>query len=431
MSLIKKFRGKEMKTYNQKLMTILIISGIMISYIMQMGPSPLLTLLRDEFQLYGKDTLLNLCVSVIFPFLIVGGILGGYVDQRLGTSKLYILTMVLLTAGIIGNFWATNVTLFLIFRAVFGLGFGVGVPFIGSAIMKWYAPKQRDAMTTINGLFPFVATLLSYCLMLPLSRLFNDSWRAALGCWGVIAALIISIWVFAVHRPVQAMKPKDEISKPEKSLYKGLLRRRSIRILTVVFVCDFFCYSYIATILPVWLYETGGVTEVTANILAAIAFPLLGLIGCGFGGVYSRKTGRRKPPLVIGQAMKLAGLILASISTQLWIAVLGISVYAFGNGLWMPSMYGIPTELDRMTSTRVGAAYTLMSAFGFAVGFFSPLIGGYLTERISFSIASESIAAHVCGLRWSVFIFSFLNLVALIFSMRLAEPASKRIKSDG
>jgi hypothetical protein len=67
-----------------------------------------------------------------------------------------------------------------------------------------------------------------------------------------------------------------------------------------------------------------------------------------------------------------------------------------------------------------------MSAFGFIVGFFSPLIGGYLTEQISFAIAPESIAAHVCGLRWSVFIFSFLNLIALIFSMRLAESACKR-----
>ncbi len=137
MSLFKTLRGKEIKPYNQKLMTALIISGIMISYIMQMGPSPLLILLRDEFLLYGNDTTLNLCVSVIFPFLILGGILGGYFDQRLGTSKLYILAMVLLTIGIIGNYWAIDVTLFLIFRAVFGLGFGLGVPFIGDVLGGW------------------------------------------------------------------------------------------------------------------------------------------------------------------------------------------------------------------------------------------------------------------------------------------------------
>ena len=427
MSLFKTLRGKEIKPYNQKLMTALIISGIMISYIMQMGPSPLLILLRDEFLLYGNDTTLNLCVSVIFPFLILGGILGGYFDQRLGTSKLYILTMVLMTIGIIGNYWAVNVTLFLIFRAVFGLGFGFGVPFIGSAIMKWYDPKQRAAMTTINGLFPFVATLLAYCLMLPLSRLFNHSWKAAFGFWGIIAAINVSIWVFTIHKPVQAVKAKDVVLEPEKGLYKNLLRRRSIRILAGVFVCDFFCYSYIATILPAWIFETGGISEVTANILAAIAFPLLGLIGCGAGGWYSRKTELRKPPLVIGQAMKLVGLISASVSTQLWVTVLGISVFAFGNGLWMPSMYGIPTELEHMTSTRVGAAFTLMSACGFAVGFFSPLIGGYITEQISYAIAPMSMAAHVSGLRWSVFIFSFLNLLSLIFSIRLVEPASRRV----
>jgi len=416
---------KMSKNPNPAVVTALAIAGIMISYIMQMGPSPLLLSLRDEFGLMGQDALLNLCVSVIFPFLIIGSVIGGFLDQRIGTSWLFILAMSLIAVGVIGNFWVTGIIEFLIFRAVFGLGFGFGVPFIGSVIMKWYGPKQRDAMTTMNGLFPFVATLITFCLMLPIARLFGNSWGTAFGFWGILAAVILVIWMLAVHRRI-APDTEATAAAPEKGIYRGLIRRKSIRILAIVFVCDFFCYSYIATILPTWLFELGRVSEMSAGIIAAVAFPLLGLVGCGAGGLYSAKAKLRKTPLVIGQALKLIGLVAASVTVNMPIVVMGVSVYAFGNGLWMPSMYSIPTELKDMSPSRVGAAFTLMSAFGFAFGFLSPIIGGLLTEALA-GLSVSALPAHVFGLRWSVFIFGFLNLLSFIFAMRISEPVRERL----
>ena len=281
--------------------TALVIVGIMISYILQMGPSALLLTLRAEFALYGRDAQLNMCVSIIFPFLILGSITGGYLEQRIGTRRLFSLTMAFLTLGLVGNFWVRGYVSFLIFRSLFGLGFGLGVPFIGSAIMKWYTPAQRDSMTTLNGLFPFVATLIAFCSLLPLSRLFGGSWRAALGSWGVVSGAVLALWFFTAPEPNTSPESLIPDDCPDTGLYAGLLKRKPILYLTFIFVCDFFCYAYIATILPTWLFEVGTLSETTANVLSAVAFPFVGLLGCGLGGLYSASTGRRKPPLVIGQ----------------------------------------------------------------------------------------------------------------------------------
>ena len=404
-----------------KTITMFVISGILISYIMQMGPSPLLMILRDEFSLNGKDALLNLCVSIIFPFLIIGSISGSYIEKKLGTERLFTIVLALLTTGLVGNYFVTDVTSFLIFRSIFGIGFGLGIPFIGSVIMKWYNPKQREYMTTVNGLFPFIATLISFCSMLPLYYITGDSWRACFGLWGILTGLILILWMSSSHKITNTKVNNITEDDSESNLYSFLLKLKPIRQLALIFMSDFFCYSYIATVLPTWLFELGGVSQTTANILAAAAFPLVGLLGCSVGGIYSTKTGQRKPPLVIGQALKLAGLIIASITSNLYITLIGIILFAFGNGVWMPSMYSIPTELDGMNSSKVGAAFALISALGFVCGFISPVFGGWLSGLLSSNIEADLMLMHIMGMRLSVFIFSFLCLGALIVAVRIKE----------
>ena len=401
--------------------SILIVAGILISYIQQMGPSPLLYILRDEFNLQNNEALLNLCVSIIFPFLVLGGFFGSYIERRAGIKHLYSFTLAFLSVGLIGNFWATSAVVFLICRSVYGFGFGLGVPFIGSAIMKWYDPRRREFMTSLNALFPFIATLISFCLMLPLTRLLAGSWRAALGIWGFLTLAILVIWNISEPASSQTIESGENTAVQEPALYRNLIRRKPIRCLTLIFMCDFFCYSFIATILPTWLYELGDLTEAASSVYAAIAFPLIGFLGCLCGGLYTTKKRRLNPPLRFGQVLKLAGLCIAAVSADFRITVIGVALFSFGNGVWMPSMYGIPTKLEDMSPIRVGASYTLMSACGFICGFISPVIGGWLTDIISSGRVAAGNALHIIGLRTSVFVFGLLNLIAFIYSMRITE----------
>lgn len=81
------------KESSYTLVTILVISGIFVSYILQMAPSPILTILRDEFQLYGRGSWLNLSVSIICPVLIIFSMAGGMVTKKLGLKGLNIIAL--------------------------------------------------------------------------------------------------------------------------------------------------------------------------------------------------------------------------------------------------------------------------------------------------------------------------------------------------
>ena len=207
----------------------------------------------------------------------------------------------------------------------------------------------------------------------------------------------------------------------------------NIRMLCYAFICDFLCYSYIAIILPTYLHELGGISKSFAGLLAAFVFPCAGIFGAVFGGVLISKTGLRKPSLAIGQLLKLFGGIIAALggAISLGMVMFGVVLFGIGNALWMPSMYTVPTELDNMNSTRVAAAFSLISYFGFLVGFVGPVVGGWLTNQLMlFSGISDPVLSHVFGLRWSLFIFSFVNRIALVCVLRMSETGKKKTKCE-
>ena len=413
-----------MKNHRLAAVTAVLILGILICYLHEMSPSALMGLLRAEFGLEGNDMLMNLRVSIVFPMIILGSLWGSALERRLGTYHLFTLAMAFATVGLLGNLLAGSYPVFLVLRAVYALGFGLSIPFIGSAIMKWYPPARRDAMTTVDGMFPFLSTLLSFAVLVPLSNLFHGSWRMALAVWGVITLILLVLWLTALKEPVHQPSPRSSEASPGTgSALSDLLRRRPIRMLSIIFVCDFFCYSYLATILPTFLYEISDLSESTANLLAAVAFPLLGLLGCLCGGALMARLPRRRPILAAGQLLKIAGMLLAVLAAghSLPVTVAGVGLFGFGNGLWMPVMFRIPTELPGMDSGRVAAAFSMMMSIGYVSGFIAPLLGGALCDLLAVRSGLAGTAAHVAGLKQSLLLFSVFNLAALLCALRTPE----------
>lgn len=403
------------------LMTVLVILTIGIGYVQQMAPSPILMVLSDHFGLAGQDALLNLSLSIIFPASIVASLAGGTLEAKLGIRKLFILSQLFLTAGVLINFVPVNYVVFLTGRVIFSLGFGLAIPFIGSAIMNWYTGKARDTMNTLNGMFPFIGTVISFSMLLPLSNLLG-SWQVAMGVWGVALAVLTVLWLVCV-KPGDVPKGAGP-DVPEKGIYLSLLKRKNIALLCIVFMMDFFCYSYIAAVLPTFMSEGGGMEPELANLCSALAFPAIGLVGSILGGMLMSKTGRRKPLLVAGQIIKVFGMLVLTLGMEHSVAVgiAGAAIYGLGNGMWMPVMYTMPMEMKGMTPSRTGAAFAFISSAGFLMGFLSPIIGGAVTSALTAaSTAATAAAQHAFGLKWSLLIFGFTNLIGFIVSFFLDE----------
>lgn len=405
------------------LLTALTVAVIGIGYIQQMAPSPILHLLREAYALQNSDALLNLCVSVIYPMTIAASLWGGVLESRIGTRRLFTWAQVFLTLGVGMNLAAGSYLLFLAGRILFSVGFGLAIPYIGSAIMNWYGPRGRDRMNTLNGMFPFLGTVVSFSLLLPLTEGLG-SFRLSLGLWGGALAVLLALWLLLV-RAEDVPGPATGQEAAERGLYRLLWRRRDIRLLCGVFVLDFFCYSYIAVVLPAFFAEAGGMDPARAGQWAALAFPAMGILGTLLGGGLMGLLHRRKGILGAGQLVKLAGILVLTlgISRSIWLGIGGAVLFGLGNGMWMPALYALPMDMEGMTPTRVGAAFALISSCGFAAGFVSPVLGGWLTDLLAAAAPSGGMAAHAFGLKWSLFVFGFTNLVAFAVSLFLREPS--------
>ena len=178
----------------------------------------------------------------------------------------------------------------------------------------------------------------------------------------------------------------------------------------------------------------GNLTEQTAGLISAFAFPGVGVVGAFLGGALMSMIGKRKPPMAYGQLLKFLGLVLvvfgANISLPL--VVVGLACYGLGDGLWMPAVYMLGMELDDMNPTRVGAAFALFISCGYAAGFISPVLGGWLTDFLApLSGAPNASLGHVFGLKWSLFIFAFANLISFVSVLLLDETGPGKLLKQG
>lgn len=410
-------------------LSVLVFLGILISYICQMSPAPFLPAIKAAYGVNG-DALLNLSVSVIYPLLILTSLCGSSLLGRLGLSRSFAVILLLLSAGILMNYAASSYVLFLLGRMIFGAGFGLGIPFIGAYIMELYRGRQRETLNSLNALFPFFGTLISFALMDTLAGSLRGGWKGALGVWGFGTLAVLICWLLAVRNTprgaAEALLARGGARQaPERHLYRNLLRRREIALLCVIFMCDYFCYSYLVTILPTLLMERCSLSAAAASLISALVFPGVGCVGCVLAGIVTARTGLRKPALVAGTALELAGLLLSTLpggDSNLHV-YLGIACFAFGNGYWLPVLYMIPMDLPDMNPQRAGASFALTSTCAFLFGFISPSIGGKLTDVIAAKSAAAGTAAHAAGLRWSLCCFSAVMAVGFAAALRIRETS--------
>lgn len=445
--LDEKLKGKR---FPIPLMATLIIVGLLISYSHNSSPAPFIPYFFDFFQLDPIQDLglINASMSIFLIITIPFTFIGTALEMKIGTRKLFALAMLMNTIGILMVFAASSGSygVYMAGRVIYGAGFGLAIPALGSAIMKWYRPRRRTFMTTLNGMFPLLGALIGY-MVFPAVGQAVDNWIFGNAFSGFITLGVLIVWLIAVRKDVDSI---DIAAEEEKYLQvvhpneienpiKWAFGTNQIRCLIVAFFCDFMMYMYVATILPTWLMYAGGMDEMTATTWAAIAFPAFGVVGVVIGGVLINVLGKRKPIIVFCQFLKLAGILIASLSADTLGApgiIFGIALFGLGNGGWMSPMFVVPTETPGTSATKVGASYSIFMSFGFAAGFIFPIIGGMLATSFANKLTASSGITDTAilgayGFKWSIFIFGLIHIIAIIAALRLKETGPGRKKKGG
>lgn len=400
---------------NNKLsiLTVLIILGVFFLNIAQMNPSAVLTQIMGDLDITMAQG--GFGISVIFIPIIIFALVGPYIQQKIGLKKMYTLTLITGGSGILFYLFASNYAMLLVSRVLYGIGFGLSIPFIGAAIMHWYDPKQQEKMNTINALFPYFGNVVVYGLTIPIMELFAGSWRMALAIWGLLCFAVLLFWIGLINDEGPISSEVVEEVSSDKNVYSNIIRRKEIVILIIAFVCDFISFSIIASMLPTYYEVEAGYSPDLANNLTMI-FPLAGIVGGLISYWYMAKSGRRKGLLVLGQALKVIGIVMFYFGETSLIGFFGIGLVGMGNSIWIPPMYLVPMELEGMTPTLVGASFSLITSFGFISGLIAPAVAGWMGDNFT--------------LRLAIFLCAFPCLIGMIACMMIREtgPGAKKKK---
>ena len=391
------------------IIAFIVFMGIMGMNVMWFVPSPLLTIIMQDLDI--NLTLGGLGISILCLLIAIFSLIGGWLGERIGSKKAFMYGLWLMGAGAAACYFVDSFIGFFISRIVIGIGAGLCLTISGVIVMKWFPEGERPYINTFNSLLPYVATVFTFTLTIPLFVLLSHSWRMVIVIWGIfliITALAWSIW------GKEGADSKDAIIETKQTLGWGLYaqvwKNREVRLLSVALAGDLWSFQFLTSILPTFYSMEMGMSLEISSRLTAI-FPVAGIVAGLLCGIWMSRLGLRKPFTYPLHVMIFIGTFMA-INYGGFLRVLGIAMAGFGNAGWAPALFTMPMEFEDMNPEKVGVVFSIMLSIGYLAAFISPWLGGWLAEIIS--------------IHHTIFLFSLSSLIAAVCTFLMKETGTRR-----
>ena len=359
--------------------------------------------MRDYFHLFPGTPFyvyyISFMGSALFIGMFFGSIILGNLSDKYGRKKIYeydlIITMVfLILSGI-----STNITEFIIFEILAGVGIGADYP-ISSSIQAEFSPKKQRGKFLVFNIFSWTiggVVLLLVAIPVILYIPVSINWRILYLTGAIIPFFVIlsrrnlpesPFWLTGKGKHSEALKSSnylgksagvnvDELPVVEKgdSKISDLFSKKYLYYTIFVSVAWF---SYDVSSYGVWEYTPSAFAYSNSNIIMVVLATLLeelpvfiGFLICMY---YVEKTGRRSLELIgfAGAAVSLA--IFAAVSNFIALGIL-LTFFSFATMHLFHNMgptnltYDYPAEIfpTRIRGTAMGFA-TSVSRIGAIVG---------------------------------------------------------------
>jgi MFS family permease len=139
---------------------------------------------------------------------VFGALLFGYLTDRLGRRKLFLITLATYSLATIASAFSVNLLTFSLFRFFTGVGIGGEYAAINSAVDELIPGKLRGTVDLIvNGTFWLGATAGSFAAMYLLGKHLphfmnqNTGWRYAFGIGGSLGLIVLVLRLFVPESP--------------------------------------------------------------------------------------------------------------------------------------------------------------------------------------------------------------------------------------
>ena len=303
---------------------------------------------------------------------------------------------------------------FLIFgRVLQGIGIGISFPVMGALIMAWFSKRERPYINTIFAAVTFLGIGAGMLVTFGLFRWFSGSWRHALGSYGfsILATALVWLVIGQNSQEVVAVgktSTTGATAKNPSSLSKAVAMPVAWTLALGIFAVSW-VYNMYFSFVPLFLESERGISLANANRLGSL-LAFSGVAGVIVFGVLATRAAWRKHLLWTSCVLVILGSIALFFGEGAMIRA-GLLVAGFGLSGFLPVVNTYVMSLPSMTPSLVAAFVVVLNVAVYMAGFISPLAVGWLSQS-SF------------GLRDTLALFSWIDLVAILMFLRLPKIAS-------
>jgi len=339
--------------------------------------------------------------------LISGSLVDKFGERAVFSSGVFMVALFTFLAGL-----AQSYEQLLFFRAAGGLGSSMFSVAAGSVIMRSVDDANRGrAQSVYQGSFllggiagPAIGGLLSVISL----RAPFFVYSGMLICSGTVAHFFLK---------------GDKIGKVDKSVdtsdhttVREALAMKPYRIaLVLAFIGSWVFFGLRASILPIFVTEELNSTTAVVGYGLALSAVIQGLILLR-AGRYSDEKGRRAAS-IIGAQVVLLGVLLLTLSVNVWMYLLAMAVLGFGGAFISITPASIVGDVIKGKGGKVIAIFQMAGDAGMMVG---PIIIGAISDLFSYRAAF--------GMSAAIFVIALVLVYQIPETRNVEEPQVKNLR---
>lgn len=326
----------------------------------------------------------GLLISIVPACIVIFSLVGGVVSERLGAVRTGIVAAWAMAIGLVLSGYTDSYGPLLLCRILEGLGYGLLLAPIATLVMGWFPPRECAYVNIANSVAPFAGLTLVFAVMPVIYIATGKRWAASMLDAGVALGVIAILWTVLGREPYSSGVQSGAGSHGGAaggSSMPEVLGMRGVRLVGLALFGSLWTFQIFTAFLPLYLRTTQGMSLEEADGIVAI-LPLTAAFAAAGGGFGAAITGLRRPFMWPIQLLMFLGAV-GAVGFHDPMAI-RLSMVAFGAGTSGP-LSGILTtmmELPGMTPVKMGSAYGVIWAMGFAGAFISPILGGAIAGRI-------------------------------------------------
>ncbi|KWX68752.1 MFS transporter [Mycobacterium sp. NAZ190054] len=350
--------------------------GALIGWIFDYYEVFLLTLLviplAQEFDLSNGQVGALLAVQLFA--MGVGGVLFGWLADRIGRKKVLMLTILVFSVFTLARAGAPNYEVMMVLTALAALGIG-GEFGVGQTLVSELVPANRRGWWSgllYGGIYlGIIAGALVGGFLMPII-----GWR-----WTFVVSglpVLFALWVRRHTPESEVWEQRVDTDPGARPKVKITARIARVWTLCLIAGClQFFAYYGLASFLPKYLVDQGA--SVTGASTWLMFTAVAGGIGCLIGSYMSDRLGRRLTLSILAGTAFVSGLLLAMTWDQLleggtWVKVAFFAFFVGANG---PAVFGALFSESFPASIRATAVSSALQ-IARSMSFFPPLIAAAL-----------------------------------------------------